>query len=54
MRQVVLSIGALLTFGLLVVASHIAWQEFQRLAYLSRLDRWGEPARRASEVQTWQ
>jgi hypothetical protein len=30
--------------GLLVFASHIAWQELRSLRYVSRLDEWGEDA----------
>lgn len=41
-RIFVLIIGALLTAGLLFVAGHIAWRQFQRLAYVSRLDEWAE------------
>lgn len=36
------SLLALGVGGLLVMAAHIAWQEFRKLAYLHRLDRWGE------------
>lgn len=36
-----MALGAL---GLLVMASHIAWQEFQSLRYVRRLDEWGEDA----------
>lgn len=42
MRFIVLSIGALVTLGLLLLAGHIAWQEIQTLRYLNQLDEWAE------------
>ena len=41
------SLMALGVVGLLLIAGHIAWQEWRRLAYLDRLDEW------ASEVDEW-
>lgn len=48
MQVVGVSLMALGTVGLLIFASHIAWDQFLRLAYVSRLDEWAE------EVPEWQ
>lgn len=44
MQVIGVSLLALGGLGLLVLASHIAWQEFQSLRYVRRLDEWGEDA----------
>lgn len=48
MQFVGVGLLALGVLGLLAMASAIAWEEAKRLAYLSRLDRWGE------DVAPWQ
>jgi len=48
MHALGVSLMALGSFGLLLFASHIAWEAARDLRYVSRLDDWGQ------DVPPWQ